>query len=179
MERPGGAGSPQPVRIFDIGSTDDRSYYELRNVQRHALAQLVHVAQPHGRETTQALWQEYERRWQDRLGQLRHKGHQILPAALETGIIARGAILRWARELETLVQSNVQGGEAPNDLTKLAGTMVAVGRVADSRSPRPGRQYRDVRGSGRRGGDRWSGAAIADRRGAAGRSVGRGAGCAH
>src|SRR4030095_11376927 len=44
-----------------------------------------------------------------------------------------------------LVQSNVQGGEAPNDLTKLAGTMVAVGRVADSRSPRPGRQYRDVR----------------------------------
>ena len=107
-------------------------------MQPYALAQLVHVAQPHGRETTQALRQ-------DRLGQLRHKGHQILPAALETGIIARGAILRWARELETLVQSNVQGGEAPNDLTKLAGTMVAVGRVADSRSPRPGRQYRDVR----------------------------------
>jgi hypothetical protein len=30
------------------------------------------------------------------------------------------------------VQSNVQGGEAPNDLTKLAGTMVAAGLVDDA-----------------------------------------------
>src|SRR6266540_3513535 len=123
----------QVLRVFDIGNTDESSSYELRNIRPYALAQLLRVGQLHGREATQALWQEYERRWQDRPGLLRHEGHEVLPAALETGIIPRGVIVQRVRDLEGLVQSSAQDAEAPDDLTKLAGTMVAVGLVDDAR----------------------------------------------
>src|SRR6266508_1371535 len=123
----------QVLRVFDIGNTDESSSYELRNIRPYALAQLLRVGQLHGREATQALWQEYERRWQDRPGLLRHEGHEDLPAALETGIIPRGVIVQRVRDLEGLVQSSAQDAEAPDDLTKLAGTMVAVGLVDGAR----------------------------------------------
>src|SRR6266536_1278369 len=123
----------QVLRVFDIGNTDESSSYELRNIRPYALAQLLRVGQLHGREATQALWQEYERRWQDRPGLLRHEGHEVLPAALETGIIPRGVIVQRVRDLEGLVQSSAQDAQAPDDLTKLAGTMVAVGLVDDAR----------------------------------------------
>jgi hypothetical protein len=121
------------LRIFDIGGTDESSSYQLRNIRPYALAQLLKVAQLYGRQPTRALWREYERRWQVRPGLLRQEGDQVLPAALETGIIPRGAIVQQVRELERLVQSSVPGAEAPDDLTKLAGTMVVVGLVDDAR----------------------------------------------
>jgi len=127
------AAARQILRLFEIGGSARSANYELRSIRPPALVQLLHVAQSHGRATTQALWQEYERRWRDRPALLRHEGHQVLPAAQETGIIPRGVILQRVRDLESLVQASSHDAETPDELTKLAGTMDAVGLVDDAR----------------------------------------------
>jgi hypothetical protein len=123
----------QVLRIFEIGDTGGSATHELRGIRPPALAQLVDVAQSHGREAIQALWGELERRWEDRPVLLGREGYQVLPVALETGVISRGAILERVRDLEGLVQAGSRDAETPNELTKLAGIMETVGLPDDAR----------------------------------------------
>jgi hypothetical protein len=119
------------LQTYTSGSGDWSRRYTMGQVRPHLVERLLQIAGLFGDEHVQRVWREYEDRWRDR-ATLLSEGHRVLPTALNLRAIPRDAIGGWLERLEDAVTETAAGGQAAEDLTSLAETMLAAGKTADA-----------------------------------------------